>query len=111
MFSLGNYFKKEISGNDYDFEIISTVTYEDEKYILADNEEGETFVFINDDNNLEYLDEPDLADEILDFWRYSQDKSLDDIGDWEEDEYYDREDALNTSPHFDNENYNEDSDY
>ncbi|MFK4785917.1 hypothetical protein [Fusobacterium sp. MFO224] len=110
MFSLGDYFTKEISGNEYDFEIIDNVTYESEDYLLADNEEGDTFVFIdNDGDEPEYLEELDLADEILDFWRYSQDNN--NIGDWEEDEYYDREDRVNTSQDFDNENYDEDSDY
>ncbi|MDP0488890.1 MAG: hypothetical protein Q7K36_05175 [Fusobacterium sp. JB020] len=112
MFSLGDYFTKEISGNEYDFEIIDNVTYESEDYLLADNEEGETFVFIDTEGDKpEYLEDPDLSDEILDFWRYSEDTSLDNIGDWEEDEYYDREDRLNTSQRFDNENYDEDSDY
>ncbi|MFA6708410.1 MAG: hypothetical protein WCR79_01775 [Fusobacterium sp.] len=111
MFSLGDYFTKEISGNSYDFEIIDTITYEGEDYTLADNEEGETFIFVNEDDDLIHLDDLNLTDEILDFWRYYQDNPLESIGDWEEDEYYDREDTLNTSQCFDNENYDEFSDY
>lgn len=112
MFSLGDYFTKEISGNEYDFEIIDTVTYDSEDYLIADSGEGETFVFIdNDEDELEYVNDPDLTDEILDFWRYSQDHPSDNIGDWDDDEYYDREDKVNISEEFDDENYMEEKDY
>ena len=75
-------------------------------YIIAEDFDGQIHVFLyNEDEEDIYLMEDSDAMEVIEYWREEY-LSGDDIGDYEEDEYYDREDDY--SEKFDNEDYYED---
>ena len=78
----------------------------DKEYIIAEDFDGQIHVFLyNEDEEDIYLMEDSDAMEVIEYWREEY-LSGDDIGDYEEDEYYDREDDY--SEKFDNEDYYED---
>ena len=105
MYSLGEYFYcKEL---ECELETLFNLTYENEDYIIAENEEGDKYVFISDeddDDEVKLIEDEDTAEEILEYWEEEyMDKA--DIGDWEDDGYYDREDHVNINDKF--ETYND----
>ena len=103
MYSPGEFFYYEDLG--LEFEALFTLTYDNEDYLIAENEDGDRYVFINnDDEDVELVEDEDLAEEVLAYWEEEYlDKS--DIGDWDDDEYYDREDHVNIDDKF--EDYDE----
>lgn len=104
MYSPGEFFNYEDLGTE--FEVLANLTYDHDEYIIVENEDGDRYVFISNDDEeeVELIEDEDLADEILEYW---EEEYLDkaDIGDWDEDEYYDREDHVNIDDKF--EDYDE----
>ena len=67
MYSPGEFFYYEDLG--LEFEALFNLTYDNEDYLIAENEDGDRYVFItNDDEEIELVEDEDLADEILEFW-------------------------------------------
>lgn len=104
MYSPGEFFYYEDLGTE--FEVLFNLNYDNEEYLIAENEDGDRYVFLSNDDEeeVELVEDEDLADEILEYW---EEEYLDkaDIGDWDEDEYYDREDHVNIDDKF--EDYDE----
>lgn len=104
MYSLGEFFYCEELESEV--EVLFTLTYENEEYVIAENEEGDKFVFISDedDEGVNLVEEEDLVDEVLEYMEEEY-MAKADIGDWEDDGYYDREDHVNINDNF--EDYDE----
>ena len=99
MYSPGEFFYYEDLGTE--FEVLFNLNYDHAEYLIAENEDGERQVFLSNDEEetIELIEDEDLIDEILEYWEEEYlDKS--DIGDWDEDEYYDREDHVNIDDQF-----------
>lgn len=112
MFLPGDYFTGKVLGDEIEFEIVATLTYDNDDYVIAESSDGEKYVFLaNDEEDLEYIDDEDQVEEILEYWEEEYGDDKEDIGDWEDDEYYDREDARNSKERFDNEDYHDEEDY
>lgn len=106
MYSQGETFYHDIDDEEYELHVIENVIMGDKEYIIAEDFDGQIHVFLYDENDEDiYLVEDSDAMEIIEYWREEY-LSGDDIGDFEEDEYYDREDDY--SEKFDNEDYYED---
>lgn len=108
MYSPGEIFYYDNLG--LEFETLFNLTYDNEDYLIAENEDGDKYVFkvSEDEDEIELVEDEDLSDEIMEYWEEEyMDKA--DIGDWDDDEYYDREDHVNVDDEF--EDYNEDEDY
>ena len=104
MYSPGEFFYYDDLGTE--FEVLANLTYDHEEYIIAEIEDGDRHVFFSNDDEemVELVEDDDLSDEILEYWEEEYlDKS--DIGDWDDDEYYDREDHVNIDDKF--EDYDE----
>ncbi|NME35756.1 MULTISPECIES: DUF1292 domain-containing protein [Fusobacterium] len=112
MFLPGDYFTGRVLGDEIEFEIVATLTYENDDYVIAESSDEEKYVFLaNDEEDLEHIDDEDQVEEILEYWEEEYGDEKEDIGDWEDDEYYDREDTRNSRERFDNEDYHDEEDY
>ena len=88
MYSQGETFYYDIDDEEFELSVVENITMKDKEYIIAEDYDGELHVFVYDEDEEEiYL--------------------LEDIGDYEDDEYYDREDE-EYSDKYDNEDYYED---
>ena len=106
MYSQGETFYHDIDDEEYELHVIENVVMGDKEYIIAEDFDGQIHVFLYDEEEEDiYLMEDSDAMEVIEYWREEY-LSGDDIGDYEEDEYYDREDDY--SEKFDNEDYYED---
>lgn len=106
MYSQGETFYHDIDDEEYELHVIENVVMGDKEYIIAEDFDGQIHVFLYDEEKEDiYLMEDSDAMEVIEYWREEY-LSGDDIGDYEEDEYYDREDEY--SEKFDNEDYYED---
>lgn len=106
MYSQGETFYHDIDDEEYELHVIENVITGDKEYIIAEDFDGQIHVFLYDEEVEDiYLMEDSDAMEVIEYWREEY-LSGDDIGDYEEDEYYDREDDY--SEKFDNEDYYED---
>ncbi len=106
MYSQGETFYHDIDDEEYELHVIENVVMGDKEYIIAEDFDGQIHVFLYDEEEEDiYLMEESDAMEVIEYWREEY-LSGDDIGDYEEDEYYDREDEY--SEKFDNEDYYED---
>lgn len=106
MYSQGETFYHDIDDEEYELHVIENVIMGDKEYIIAEDFDGQIHVFLYEEEVEDiYLMEDSDAMEIIEYWREEY-LSGDDIGDFEEDEYYDREDDY--SEKFDNEDYYED---
>lgn len=76
---------------EYELHVIENVVMGDKEYIIAEDFDGQIHVFLYDEEEEDiYLMEDSDAMEVIEYWREEY-LSGDDIGDYEEDEYYDRE--------------------
>lgn len=106
MYSQGETFYHDIDDEEYELHVIENVVMGDKEYIIAEDFDGQIHVFLYDEEEEDiYLMEDSDAMEVIEYWREEY-LSGDDIGDYEEDEYYAREDEY--SEKFDNEDYYED---
>ncbi|MBR8701736.1 hypothetical protein IX317_001569 [Fusobacterium sp. DD29] len=109
MYSQGETFYHDIDDEEYELQVVDTITMRDREYIIAEDFDGKFHVFLydEDEDEIVLLDEFDAAD-VIDYWE-DEYLSGDDIGDYEDDEYYDREDE-EYQDRYDNENYGSDDD-
>lgn len=107
MYSQGETFFYNIDDEEFELSVVENISMRDKEYIIAEDYDGEFHVFEYDEDEEEIyiLDEVD-AMEVIEYW---QNEYLDgeDIGDYEDDEYYDREDE-EYGDRYDNEDYYED---
>lgn len=104
MYSQGETFYYDIDDEEYELHVLENVIMGDKEYIIAEDFDGDVHVFLydEDEEELEILDDGD-GSEVIDYWK--EEYLLgEDIGDYEEDEYYDREDE-EYGDKFDNEDY------
>ena len=103
MYSQGETFYYDIDDEEFELSVVENITMKDKEYIIAEDYDGELHVFVYDEDEEEiYLLEDSDAMEIIEYW---QDEYMG--GDYEDDEYYDREDE-EYSDKYDNEDYYED---
>ena len=89
MYSQGETFYYDIDDEEFELSVVENITMKDKEYIIAEDYDGELHVFVYDEDEEEiYLLEDSDAMEIIEYW---QDEYMggEDIGDYEDDEYYD----------------------
>ena len=95
MYAVGETFYHEIFEEEYELHVIGEVMSGGKEYIIAEDFDGEKHTFVYDENEeeLTHIEDEDEAEEVIEFWEVEYNGSgTADIGDWEDDEYYDRED-------------------
>ncbi|MGF6907372.1 hypothetical protein [Fusobacterium sp. PH5-44] len=109
MYSRGEVFYYKVDEKEVEFTALDNIEYEDNNYIIAENLDGDFFVFSYDENEEEVAlieDEGEIF-ELLTYWKEEcceNESLLDDIDD---EDYYDREDRLDSF----NELYSDDDGY
>lgn len=116
MYAVGETFYHEILDEEYELNVIGDIILGGIEYLIAEDFEGGKWAFLFDEDEEEViLMDEDEALEIITYWEKEYFGGNADIGDWDEDGYYDREDI--TSPgdddeeKFISENYIEDEDF
>lgn len=107
MYLQGETFYHDIDDEEFELTVIENIAMRDKEYIIAEDLDGELHVFVHDEDEEEvYPLEDSDAMEVIEYWQeeYMDGES---IGDYEDDEYYDREDE-EYRDRYDNEDYYED---
>lgn len=111
MYTYGETFYYEVDEENLEMHVLENVVLGDEEYIVTEDYEGKIHVFFydEDEDEINYVADRRHAQEIIEYWR---DEYLigADIGDYDDDEYYDREDKLGDRDYFDDYNYEDNDD-
>ena len=112
MYAVGENFEYIIEDEEYDISIIGDIMLFGDEYLIGENLDGKRYVFIyrEDEEIVELVEEEDEATDILDNWEEEYYAGGIDIGDWDDDSYYEREDKITTGSG-DTEGYFEDEDH
>ncbi len=93
MYSQGETFYYDIDGDDYELTVLENFVLDGKEYILAEDIDGDLHVFYvdEDEEELYLVEDKKEFRKVVDYWK--EECLLDeDISDFEDDEYYDRED-------------------
>ena len=111
MYSQGETFYFDIDDEEFELHVLQEISVGERDYLLAEDFNGRKHVFLYDEeeDEVHLVDDRNEALEIIDYWKneYLGDE---DIGDWDDDEYYDREDDYNSDDLYDNYDYDDDDD-
>lgn len=110
MYSVGESFCYEINDEEVELNIIGDVIIRGNEYIIAEDEDNNKFVFIYDDNeeDLIYIDDTEVAEELINSWQSEYYGTIDEVGLWEEEYEDEDEEELESSG---DEYYMEDDDF
>jgi DNA-directed RNA polymerase subunit delta len=114
MYAVGENFEYLIEDEELDISVIGDIMLFGDEYLIGEDLDGNKYVFIyrEDEEMVELLDDEDEATEILDDWEDEYFAGGTDIGDWDDDSYYEREDGIglivdDTEEYFEVEDYTE----
>lgn len=112
MYAVGENFEYMIEDEEYDISVVGDIMMFGDEYLIGEDIDGKRYVFIYRENEeiVELVDEEDEASDILDNWEEEYYAGGTNIGDWDDDSYYEREDKITTGSG-DTEGYFEDEDY
>lgn len=112
MYAVGENFEYMVEDEEYDISVIGDVIMFGDEYLIGEDLEGKRYVFIyiEDEEMVQLVDDVDEASDILDNWEEEYFAGGTDIGDWDDDSYYEREDKITTGSS-NTEEYFEDDDY
>ncbi|WP_319204823.1 hypothetical protein [uncultured Ilyobacter sp.] len=106
MYAVGETFYYEIFDEEYELHVVGDIILGGKEYIIAEDFEGDKRAFLFDENEEDVvLIEDDEAIEIIEYWEEEYFGTSSDIGDWDEDGYYDREDSFAIADDGDEESY------
>ncbi len=93
MYSQGETFYYDIEDEEYELSVLSTFLVGEQEYLITEDFDGTLHVFIydEDEDDVFLVEDEEEAAQLIQDWK---EEYLDgeDIGDYEDDEYYDRED-------------------
>jgi len=112
MYAVGENFEYMIEDEEYDISVIGDIMMFGDEYLIGEDIEGKRYVFIYIENEetVELVDDLDESSDILDNWEEEYLAGGIDIGDWDDDSYYEREDKITTGSGS-TETYFEDDDF
>ena len=112
MYAVGENFEYLIEDEEYDISVVGDIMMFGDEYLIGEDPDGKRYVFIyrEDEEIVELIDDEDESSDILDNWEEEYYAGGTDIGDWDDDSYYEREDKI-TSGSNDTEAYFEVDDY
>lgn len=109
MYSRGESFYYQVDGEEVEFTSLDNIEYEENGYIIAENLEGDFFVFSYDENEeeLNLIEDEGEIFELLTYWKEEccEEESM--LNDIDDEDYYDKEDRLDSL----NELYSDDDGY
>jgi len=95
MYAVGENFEHLIEDEELDISVIGDIMMFGDEYLIGEDLDGTRYVFIyrEDDEMVELVGDEDESSEILDDWEEEYYAGGTDIGDWDDDSYYEREDS------------------
>jgi DNA-directed RNA polymerase subunit delta len=113
MYAVGENFEYLIEDEELDISVIGDIMMFGDEYLIGEDLDGTRYVFIyrEDDEMVELVGDEDESSEILDDWEEEYYAGGTDIGDWDDDSYYEREDLLTAGGSNEVEGYFEVDDY
>jgi len=113
MYAVGENFEYIIEDEEYDISVIGDIMMFGDEYLIGENIEGKRYVFIyiEDEERVKLVEEEDEASDILDNWEDEYYAGGTDIGDWDDDSYYEREDKITTGSSEQEGYFEEDEEY
>ncbi|WP_028856509.1 hypothetical protein [Psychrilyobacter atlanticus] len=112
MYAVGENFEYMIEDEERDMSVVGDIMMFGDEYLIGEDLDGKRYVFIyrEDEEIVELVDEEDEASDILDNWEDEYYAGGTNIGDWDDDSYYEREDKITTGSE-ETEEYFEEEDY
>ena len=104
MYGIGETFYYEIEECEEEFEVIGDVMTKGKEYIIAEDvDEHEKYVFLYDDVEeiLILIEDEDDAERILNTWEDQVYGTSGEMDFWDDDEYYEREDNIDSEEEYD----------
>ncbi len=113
MYAVGENFDYFIEDEELDISVIGDIMMFGDEYLIGEDLDGKRYVFIYkiDEDIVELVEDEDEASDLMDSWEEEYYAGGTNIGDWEEDSYYEREDKLAIDTSSDLEEYYEIDDY
>lgn len=107
MYSQGETFYYDIEDEEYELSVLANLVLGEQEYLITEDFDGHLYVFLYDEDEDEVflVEDEDEAEHLISYWKEEY-LDGDDIGDFEEDEYYDREDSYQEKD-YDNDDYEE----
>lgn len=94
MYSQGETFYYDIDGDDYELTVLENFVLDDKEYIIAEDFDGDIHIFFTneDEDEICLVEDKKEFRTVVDYWK--EECLLDeDISDFDDDSYYDREDS------------------
>lgn len=114
MYSQGENFYYDIDGDEYELTVLENFIFEGRDYVVSEDFDGEIYVFLYDEDEEEIFLVEDKKEKksVIEYWK-NEYRIENDISDFEDDEYYDREDEMEDRDFDDDEYYidSENDDY
>ena len=98
MYAIGENFEYMIEDEEYDISVVGDIIMFGDEYLIGEDLDGKKYVFIykEDEEIVELVEDLDESSDILDNWEEEYSVGGIDIGDWDDDSYYEREDKITT---------------
>lgn len=95
--------------------VLENLILDEKEYLITEDFDGNNYIFLydEDEENIVLLEDVLEINSIIDFWKEEY-LGCEDIGDWEESEYYDREDSYDRDDYYndlDDDSYYDDKDF
>ena len=112
MYAVGENFEYLIEDEGNDISVVGDIMMFGDEYLIGENLDGKRYVFIyrEDEEIVELIDDDEESSDILDNWEEEYYAGGTNIGDWDDDSYYEREDKI-TNGSNELEEYSEVDDY
>ncbi|MGL5918396.1 MAG: hypothetical protein ACRCYM_04030 [Cetobacterium sp.] len=108
MYSQGETFYHKFDDEELELTVLETLIIRDKEYLITEDFDGTNYIFLcdEDEDYLTLIDDTNEVNTVLDFWKEEY-LGADSIGDWDDDEYYDREDSFDHD-YYDDMGYDDD---
>lgn len=102
MYSQGETFYHNIDDEEFELTVLESLIIRDKEYLITEDFDGTNYIFLydEDEDDLVLIDDTAEVNAILDYWKKEY-LGADNIGDWDDDEYYDREDSYDQEDYYD----------
>ncbi|MGL4642631.1 MAG: hypothetical protein ACRCVB_06085 [Cetobacterium sp.] len=102
MYSQGETFYHIIDDEEFEITVLENLIIRDKEYLITEDSDGTNYIFLydEDEDDLIAVDDSNEINSVLDFWKEEY-LGADNIGDWDDDEYYDREDSYDHDDYYD----------
>ncbi|MCK5779686.1 MAG: hypothetical protein KAH04_01640 [Psychrilyobacter sp.] len=113
MYAVGESFDYMIEDEEIDVSVVGDIMVHGNEYLIGEDLDGLRYVFIykEDEEIVEIIEDYNDSSEIMENWEDEYYAGGTNIGDWDDDSYYEREDSISGSSEDSYANYTEEENY